>query len=69
VYEGRWDGALRPQPSEVAWLAWVTRDQLDRMLAELTFCPRLAGDPGASLPPLRPIDYGGRRCRGAPDVD
>jgi isopentenyldiphosphate isomerase len=39
VYEGRWDGALRPQPSEVAWLAWVTRDQLDRMLAELTFCP------------------------------
>ena len=39
VYEGRWDGALRPQASEVAWLAWVTSDQLDRMLAKLTFCP------------------------------
>jgi isopentenyldiphosphate isomerase len=39
VYEARWDGAVRPQASEVAWTAWVTPEELDRMLAELTFCP------------------------------
>jgi isopentenyldiphosphate isomerase len=39
VYEGRWDGATRPQENEVAWQAWVTSDQLDRMLGELPFCP------------------------------
>ena len=39
VYEGRWDGAVRGQESEVAWLAWVAPDRLDRMLGELPFCP------------------------------
>lgn len=39
VYDGQWDGALSPQASEVAWLAWVSQAELDRMLAELTFCP------------------------------
>jgi 8-oxo-dGTP pyrophosphatase MutT (NUDIX family) len=39
VYEARWDGAVRPQESEVAWSAWVARDELERMLAELPFCP------------------------------
>jgi isopentenyldiphosphate isomerase len=39
VYEGRWDGAVLGQESEVAWHAWVAPDQLDRMLGELPFCP------------------------------
>jgi isopentenyldiphosphate isomerase len=39
VYEARWDGAVRPQDSEVAWHAWVTLEQLDRMLSEVPFCP------------------------------
>ena len=39
VYEGRWDGTVRRQESEVAWHAWVAPDQLDRMLRELPFCP------------------------------
>ena len=38
VYEARWDGAVRPQESEVAWHAWVAPARLDRMLAELPFC-------------------------------
>jgi len=38
VYEGQWDGAVRPQAAEVAWHAWVAPADLDRMLAELTFC-------------------------------
>jgi hypothetical protein len=39
VYEGRWDGAVRPHESEVAWQAWVAPQELDRMLGELPFCP------------------------------
>lgn len=39
VYERRWDGAVRPQESEVAWQAWVAPHELDRMLGELPFCP------------------------------
>jgi isopentenyldiphosphate isomerase len=39
VYEARWDGAVRPQESEVAWYAWVAPERLDGMLAELPFCP------------------------------
>jgi isopentenyldiphosphate isomerase len=39
VYEGRWDGEVRPQASEVAWFAWVAAAELDRMLADLVFCP------------------------------
>jgi isopentenyldiphosphate isomerase len=39
VYEGRWDGPVRPQESEVAWVKWVAREELERMLAELPFCP------------------------------
>jgi isopentenyldiphosphate isomerase len=38
IYEARWDGPVRHQESEVAWSAWVTDDQLDRMLVELPFC-------------------------------
>lgn len=39
VYEVRWDGPVRHQPSEVAWSAWVCPARLDRMLGELAFCP------------------------------
>ena len=39
VYEARWDGAVRPQESEVAWYAWVAPAELDRMLGERPFCP------------------------------
>ena len=39
VYEGRWDGAVRRQESEVAWHAWVAHQELERMLGELPFCP------------------------------
>ena len=39
VYEGRWDGAVRPQAIEVAWHAWVAPRQLEEMLRELPFCP------------------------------
>jgi isopentenyldiphosphate isomerase len=39
VYEGRWSGVVRPQETEVAWHAWVSPEQLDRMMGELPFCP------------------------------
>ena len=39
VYEGRWDGPVRPQETEVAWHGWVTPEELDRMLRERPFCP------------------------------
>jgi isopentenyldiphosphate isomerase len=39
VYEGRWDGPVHPQETEIEWLAWVSPSELDRMLRELTFCP------------------------------
>jgi isopentenyldiphosphate isomerase len=39
VYEVAWDGPVRPQPSEVAWHAWVTLDALREMLATREFCP------------------------------
>jgi 8-oxo-dGTP pyrophosphatase MutT (NUDIX family) len=39
VYETRWDGPVRHQESEVAWSAWVTPDEVQRMLATLPFCP------------------------------
>jgi isopentenyldiphosphate isomerase len=39
VYEVRWDGPVRPQATEVAWTAWVSPAELERMLAELPFCP------------------------------
>jgi 8-oxo-dGTP pyrophosphatase MutT (NUDIX family) len=38
VYEVTWDGPVAMQPEEVAWNAWVTAAELDRMLDELTFC-------------------------------
>ena len=51
VYQVTWDGPIHHQESEVAWSAWVTPTELDRMLAELEFCPdsreifeRLRGD-------------------------
>ena len=37
TYEARWDGPLRPEPTEIAWAGWVT-------LAELV---RAARRPGA----------------------
>jgi 8-oxo-dGTP pyrophosphatase MutT (NUDIX family) len=33
-YEARWDGPLRPQPSEVAWVGWVSVDELVARLAD-----------------------------------
>jgi ADP-ribose pyrophosphatase YjhB (NUDIX family) len=38
VYGVTWDGPIRNQGSEVAWSAWVTPNELDRMLAEREFC-------------------------------
>ena len=38
VYDVTWDGPIRNQESEVAWSAWVTPVELDRMLAEREFC-------------------------------
>jgi len=38
VYEVTWDGPVTHQENEVAWSAWVTLDELDRMLAEREFC-------------------------------
>lgn len=34
TYETRWDGPLRPQPSEVAWAGWVTLEELRARLAD-----------------------------------
>ncbi len=34
AYETRWDGPLRPQPAEVAWVGWVTLGQLRERLAD-----------------------------------
>jgi len=39
VYEGRRDGLVHPQDTEVERLVWVSPSELDRMLRELTFCP------------------------------
>ena len=62
VYEGRWDGPVRGQESEVAWHAWVAPDQLDRMLEERAFCPdsreifeRLRSE-NPALPTAPPVD-------------
>jgi isopentenyldiphosphate isomerase len=38
VYRVTWDGPIRNQESEVAWSAWVTPAELDRMLDERAFC-------------------------------
>jgi 8-oxo-dGTP pyrophosphatase MutT (NUDIX family) len=38
VYEVRWDGPVRHQPSEVAWSAWVSPERLEAMLTALPFC-------------------------------
>lgn len=34
LYETRWDGALRPQPEEVAWVGRITLDELRARLAD-----------------------------------
>jgi isopentenyldiphosphate isomerase len=39
VYELRHDGPVHPQASEIAWHAWVTPAELDRMRAELPWTP------------------------------
>jgi len=41
VYEVAWDGPIVPQPSEVAWWAWLDEAELERRLAAAPgeFCP------------------------------
>ena len=39
LYEVTWDGPVVPQPEEIAWGAFVTLEELDRMLVEHAFCP------------------------------
>jgi isopentenyldiphosphate isomerase len=39
VYEVEWDGEIRPQQDEIAWGGFMTKNQLDAMLAEHGFCP------------------------------
>lgn len=39
AYEVRWEGDVRLQPEEVAWGAFVTVAELDRMLEDLGFGP------------------------------
>ena len=39
MYEGRWDGPVHHQASEVAWSDWCSLDRVERMLAEHEFCP------------------------------
>jgi isopentenyldiphosphate isomerase len=38
VYAVTWDGPVTNQPDEVAWSDWVMLEELDRMVAERTFC-------------------------------
>jgi isopentenyldiphosphate isomerase len=39
VYEVEWDGEILPQQDEIAWGDFVTRNELEAMLAEHGFCP------------------------------
>lgn len=39
LYEVTWDGPIVPQLEEIAWGAFVTFEELGRMLAEHPFCP------------------------------
>ncbi|MGH2595760.1 MAG: NUDIX hydrolase [Actinomycetota bacterium] len=39
LYEVTWDGPIVAQPEEIAWGRFVSLKELDRMLAEHTFCP------------------------------
>jgi hypothetical protein len=34
TYEVRWDGPLRPEPTEIAWAGWVTLGELVERLAD-----------------------------------
>ena len=34
TYEARWDGPLRPEPTEIAWAGWVSLDELVERLAD-----------------------------------
>jgi 8-oxo-dGTP pyrophosphatase MutT (NUDIX family) len=34
TYEVRWDGPLRPEPTEIAWAGWVTLNELVERLAD-----------------------------------
>jgi 8-oxo-dGTP pyrophosphatase MutT (NUDIX family) len=34
TYEARWDGPLRPEPTEIAWAGWVTLGELVERLAD-----------------------------------
>lgn len=39
LYEVTWDGPIVPQPEEIASGAFVSFEELDRMLAQRAFCP------------------------------
>lgn len=39
LYEVTWNGPVTPQPEEIAWGAFVSFEELERMLAEHEFCP------------------------------
>ena len=39
LYEVTWNGPISPQPEEIAWGAFVSFQELDRMLAKHPFCP------------------------------
>jgi 8-oxo-dGTP pyrophosphatase MutT (NUDIX family) len=39
LFEVTWDGRVRPQPEEIAWGAFLSREELDGRLAEWPFSP------------------------------
>src|SRR6478752_1988512 len=39
TYEARWDGPLRPEPTEISWAAWVSIRELVERLADPTGWP------------------------------
>jgi isopentenyldiphosphate isomerase len=39
LYEVTWDGSITPQPEEIVWGAFVTMEELERMLRTKEFCP------------------------------
>lgn len=39
AYDTTWDGAIRHQPSEVVWGAFLPLEEVDAMIAREPFCP------------------------------
>jgi len=39
TYEARWDGPLRPEPTEISWAGWVSIPELVERLADPTGWP------------------------------